>query len=1045
MVNYDILTLSDVDVIDYWFKLYPELNSKNELINILNEVSNLDIGLLQRQYNKSLSVNLKNKDILSKIEKIFSAKCEILNDVYFEKVKKSTLFFNFIIPILKYYIEKYNKNFVNDMFINNNMFLKNIIVNLLPSLADMYCRTLILEVNVAKNGKKLFGSTPEERFDYFNNILLKDKSFLKQLFLEYWPLIELLCNRVENYFTYILDIIKQTKEQLDLLSIKLNNGYHLGKINNICLELGDLHKKNKSVAIIFFDSNCKVVYKPRNLEIERAFEKFIMWINKNINNNMLELKAAKVHCVDHDYGWMEYVEYKECNSLSQVKNYYYRAGELLAILHMLNAKDFHNENVIAHGENCIPIDLESLFHEKLKINNEDGNNFLLKSEAVEEAVQIMDKSVMSVGFLPCKIVNKIGNDLTSIDVSGLGGEEIQTSPFSAYRLKGKNTDNIRIEKDSGYLDVKENNPKYNGTIQASQLFVDKIKNGFYVMYKWINDNKLNLTKICISIFSGKKCRYILRPTYRYSQLLRTSYHPDFLRKSIERKILLHRLAIDSQFPINVVRSEINDLIRGDIPIFNIYTDSTTILNSEGKNVMHIYDETPLDKVINKIKKFNDAELNKQISFIDISFKSKVDDGSKDITNIKFTKNITKETSNDKWIKTARKIGDYILENSIEKRNNKFTERTWISVTFDSIYKNSWGIGPVGTDLYSGNSGIALFLGYLGLVLNDKKFIQAADETLSIVIKGIKNLNKKIPYQIGGYNGLGGDFYSISKIAKITKDKKYEKIIGDNIDCIAKLVDKDKVFDVIGGSAGCLSALISIYNNTDNNIIRDKLLDIARMCSEHLIKKCKKVTKNSIAWGYSNSVLYSGFAHGSAGILANIAMLYKITKNKKLLYIISWALNFERTLYSNNAKNWFSTNEKNNISFGWCHGVSGMLLSKLILKQSGFTDKYIDNEINVALETTLNYSFGHNPTYCHGDLGNLAIINYASKILNDNGLRSRCTSTFNMLYKNFICENWKKGIFRGTTSIGLMVGLSGLGYSLIKNYAPDIVPEFLWFE
>jgi type 2 lantibiotic biosynthesis protein LanM len=841
MVNYDTLTFPDI--IDYWLKLYPELDSKNELINILNKISHLDIDLLQTQYNESLSVNLRNKDILYKIEKIFSVKSEVLNDIYFEKVKKDTLFLNFIIPILKYYIEKYSKNFINNKFIRNNtLFFKNITINLLPSLVNMYCRTLILEINVAKNSKKLLGNTPEERFDYFNNILLKNKCFLKQLYLEYWPLIELICNRVENYFTYIDDIIKQTKEQLKLLSIKLNNGYDLGKIDNIYLELGDLHKKNKSVAIICFDSNFKIVYKPRNMLIERAFEKFITWINKNINNDILELRTAKVHCGDYDYGWMEYIEYKECNSITQIKNYYYRSGELLAVLHMLNAKDFHNENIIAHGEDCIPIDLESLFHEKLKIDDKDSNGFLLKNDVLDEAIHIMDKSVMSVGFLPCKIINKVGNGFRSIDVSGLGGEKVQMSPFNTYRLKEKNTDNIRIEKDNGYLDIKENNPKYNGIIQESQFFVDDIKNGFSAMYKWINDNKLTLIKVCISIFSGKKCRYILRPTYRYSQLLRTSYHPDFLRKNIERKILLHRIAINKQVPINVVRSEIKDLIRGDIPIFNIYTNSTIILDSEGKNVMDISDKTPLDKVINKIKQFSYEELDKQISFIDSSFKSKVDDGSKDVTNIKFLKNITKKTSNDKWIKTAREIGDYILENSIEKMNNKSTGRTWISATFDSIDKTSWGIGPVGTDLYSGNSGIALFLGYLGLVLNDKKFIQAAIETSSIVIKGIENLNKKIPYLIGGYNGLSGDFYLISKIASITKDKKYEEVIDDNIDSIGKLVDKDNMFDVIGGSAGCLGVLISIYNNTDNNTIKNKVLDIAKMCSEHLIKKYRKVTE-----------------------------------------------------------------------------------------------------------------------------------------------------------------------------------------------------------
>lgn len=59
---------------------------------------------------------------------------------------------------------------------------------------------------------------------------------------------------------------------------------------------------------------------------------------------------------------MEFIQYKECNSIEEVRNFYIRQGEYLAILYLLNATDFHYENIVASGEFPYLVDLESLFH-----------------------------------------------------------------------------------------------------------------------------------------------------------------------------------------------------------------------------------------------------------------------------------------------------------------------------------------------------------------------------------------------------------------------------------------------------------------------------------------------------------------------------------------------------------------------------------------------------------------------------------------------------------------------------------------------------------
>lgn len=49
-----------------------------------------------------------------------------------------------------------------------------------------------------------------------------------------------------------------------------------------------------------------------------------------------------------NYGWEEFVESKPCSDMQQLRNYYYRFGELILQNYILNANDLHEENVIAY-------------------------------------------------------------------------------------------------------------------------------------------------------------------------------------------------------------------------------------------------------------------------------------------------------------------------------------------------------------------------------------------------------------------------------------------------------------------------------------------------------------------------------------------------------------------------------------------------------------------------------------------------------------------------------------------------------------------------
>ena len=107
---------------------------------------------------------------------------------------------------------------------------------------------------------------------------------------------------------------------------------------------------------------------------------------------------------------MEHIDYKSCFNKNEANDFYTRSGNLLCLLYLLNAVDFHHENLIAHGSFPVLVDLESLFHARLKVDQID------KKSAVVKATELVDNSVQSISLLPTKISKRVGDKDISLDI-----------------------------------------------------------------------------------------------------------------------------------------------------------------------------------------------------------------------------------------------------------------------------------------------------------------------------------------------------------------------------------------------------------------------------------------------------------------------------------------------------------------------------------------------------------------------------------------------------------------------------------------------------
>ena len=94
----------------------------------------------------------------------------------------------------------------------------------------------------------------------------------------------------------------------------------------------------------------------RAVDFDDISLEFLSWINsKGLSKpfRVLEVIAKE------EYGWIEFVEHRACRSKKEVKDFYHRAGSLLAVLYAMGTTDCHMENLIADRDQLILIDMET--------------------------------------------------------------------------------------------------------------------------------------------------------------------------------------------------------------------------------------------------------------------------------------------------------------------------------------------------------------------------------------------------------------------------------------------------------------------------------------------------------------------------------------------------------------------------------------------------------------------------------------------------------------------------------------------------------------
>jgi type 2 lantibiotic biosynthesis protein LanM len=902
-------------------------------------------------------------------------------------------------------------------------------------LLSLMLRTLVLELNVARVRGLLAAETAAERFQQFVARLGEREAAL-DLFAEYPVLARLVVTRLERWLTTTLELLERIGADWPALRAAFSPHHDPGPLVEVEADAGDAHRGGRSVQILRFASGLRIVYKPKPLAVDRHFQELLGWLNAR----GVAAPFRQLTILDRGtYGWVEFVSPADCTLRDEVARFYRRTGGYLAVLYALAGADCHEQNLIAVGEQPVLVDLEAILHPRAP-REEHG-------EAGRLARLLLDESVLGPGLLPQRF--RFEEASGSYDLSGMGAEAGGRLPWSEGRFEDRGTDHMHFVRRPGVIGATFNRPTLHGRAVGPLDFLADVEAGFVEVYKLLAGGRVELLvgDGPLTRFAQDEVRVILRPTSRYSELLMEGTHPDVLRDALDRDRLFDRLwEIVQHRPelAPLVPAEIEALWQGDIPLFTTRPDSRDLWAGADQRFAEVFPVTGMQQLQERLEQLGRADLARQLWLLRASLTTLAVAGEDGPAGYHLVEG-GPAADRTRLLAAARAIADDLAERAIDGGHG---DVTWIGLGLTK--GGHWELSPLGMDLYDGLPGLALFLAYLGNVVHEERYTLLARKALATIRRQLSATRRhRAVAGLGGFTGWGGILYALAHLGVLWREPDLLAFAVELTDELPALIEKDADHDVLGGSAGCIVALLCL----DRCQPAPSLRRLAMRCGDHLITRARPMPQG-VGWSapVSRSRPLTGFAHGAAGISWALLELAAWTGEGRFRPPALGGIAYERSLFSPEAKNWpdlrladatqpNATAEPARFFNAWCHGAPGIGLARLRCLPH-LDDALMRPEIESACSTTLASGFGRNHTLCHGDLGNLELPLEAARAFPDSAVSGRVDALAAGILRSVEANGGLCGNVTRLPSPGLMTGLAGIGYGLLRLAEPARVPSVL---
>jgi lantibiotic modifying enzyme len=454
----------------------------------------------------------------------------------------------------------------------------------------------------------------------------------------------------------------------------------------------------------------------------------------------------------------------------------------------------------------------------------------------------------------------------------------------------------------------------------------------------------------------------------------------------------------------IVPYELADLWAGDVPLFTARPDSTAVWASDGTHIPDVLANTGLSEVEAKIASLSDVDEHRQTWLISACLATRPEPVKHVSTKTRQHLGTT-EADPDQLLAAATDIADEIVAQVIGETGGA---ANWLGL--ELLDDHHWAVRSMGAGLSNGYTGTALFLAQVGVITGADRYCELARDAIRPIPQLLEALagDLESAQLVGpGFHGLGGITYALDRLRTLLGDSDLGNWLTASLVLTEQLVpDPAKFPSYVDGAAGGLAAMQA----TTGLPAADRL---AERYADHLVTTVESGLRGRVAAEH-------GFARGFQGI--------------------AWALGqygVPGDRYLDAARTAADLDRRNApAGHGWCSGDAGTALARSAAGVPADLDSYLRTAAERPVLADLSL--------CHGELGAVESLTWlaAREYPTAEAVRRRRAGLVLAAVQQY---GPHCGTPRAVPSPGLLTGLAGIGYGVLRLAFPERVPSVLLLE
>lgn len=738
--------------------------------------------------------------------------------------------------------------------------LQEIVAGFAKRLATVVGQILEFEARLAQANAGLFGQASGQSAD---GTL---EGWLSRM--ERFPVLAFLIGQSYSAWrNWISEIFERLRSDSILLSDTLFAGEGLGELTGFQGDAGDVHGGGRTVAILTFDRSRKVVYKPKDLRCAVAFLSLIDLLNRS----GLELKLHTRRVLPRGgYAWEEFVAHEPCASEAELERFYVRMGMLARLLQFVEGRDFWLDNLVAHGEFPVFVDLETILQPRAIPGQ------LLPAEQV--ARHLVAESVVETCVIA--MPTPIGMGMPAEDYGALATSKLFITPYRR---------DLPAAGAAGYFTWthEEHSPTLNGAPADAAKYLSQVVAGYRSMQECLlaNRSRLSSSEGPLAALRDLPVRFIYRDTWTYHKIIRKSLSPPLLTDQGQRELYLQQLlrpALDREtdesealIQCAMIRSEIGSLRRLDIPFFVSKPESNSVFTVQGDEFRGYFDDTAFRRIEERLHGLEAFSTDSQVELLLSCFATGRPGASRSVTPGSRLPGRAHH-SNDELVDAAVEIGETILADAITSDSE---ELAWIGLAYHPEI-DLLSLGVLEADLLSGTCGLAILFADLFEITGEERWARACRGALASTVRQAEKraefglpVNGHSQAEIassywGGFVGLGSHIFTLRYCARKLRSQSLHDIANATIASLpAGAAYRNASYDIVSGAAGLLLAILPASRGdvaTENQAVRaDELIEML-------------LAQSGETGGVASDVRASTIATGPDGLSMSLARMRRIS-------------------------------------------------------------------------------------------------------------------------------------------------------------------------